>query len=49
MLRITNDEQFFFDRGGEISNLSFRRYAQEVDNGRVRPEWMVNVRSGLNS
>ena len=25
--------QFFFDCGGEITSLSFRRYAQEVDNG----------------
>ena len=37
MLRIMNDElQFFFDRGGEISDLSFRRYAQEVD-----PRWLL--------
>ena len=29
---------FFFDCGGEITSLSFRRYAQEVD-----PRWLVRI------
>ena len=33
--------ELFFDRGGEITCLSFERYAQEVDNGRDRPIRLV--------